>query len=181
MKRWAVLLRAVNVGGRTLAMADLRAMLESLGFADVATLLASGNALISTEQRDSAALEAALEQDAAARFGFPIDFLVRDGRELRDIMAANPFPDAARERPNRLVVLFHRTPPDPALLDALAERYSLPERLHARGRELYIDYRDGQARSRLQPAMAKLGFPKVATARNWNTVGKLAARLAPGL
>lgn len=53
-----------------------------------------------------------------------------------------------------------------------------PERYHAVGRELFVDYPANIADPRLHLAMAKLGFPKAATARNWNTVRKLAAMLA---
>ena len=178
MTRWAALLRGVNVGGRKLAMADLRAMLTEMGFADVATLLASGNAVFSAQAQDGAALERALETAAARVLGLETDFLVRDGAGMAAVLAANPFPEVAVERPQQLVVLFHRDPVDPALLGMLADVYKGPERLAARALELYIDFPEGQGRSNLYPAMAKLRFPKVATARNWNTVARIAAKLA---
>ncbi len=177
MKRWAALLRGVNVGGRKLAMADLRAMLAGMGFADVATLLASGNATFSADARDAAMLETALESESAKTLGLVTDYLVRDAAEIADVMAANPFPDVAKTRPNQLVVLFHRDPFDTMMLDTLASRYDGPERLRAVGRELYIDFPDGQGRSNLVPEMAKCKFPRVATGRNWNTVGKIAAQI----
>jgi len=43
--RYVALLAGINVGGRTIKMADLKALFESLGFTEVKTLLASGNVL----------------------------------------------------------------------------------------------------------------------------------------
>ncbi|QIG78638.1 DUF1697 domain-containing protein [Stakelama tenebrarum] len=177
MTRWAALLRGVNVGGRKLAMADLRTMLAGMGFADVETLLASGNAVFSAAENDAARLERALEAKSAETLRLATDYLVRDADQWADVMAANPFPEVAAERPNQLLVLFHRDPFDPALLDLLAEHYDGPERLKPVGRELYIDFPNGQGRSDLVPMMTKLKFPKVATGRNWNTVTKITAKL----
>ncbi len=103
--------------------------------------------------------------------------VVRSAADLQAILAANPFPEAALARPSHVVVLFHRdsVPADP--LDALPELYQGRETLIARGRELYVDYVDGIGESKLPQTMAKLKFPRLATARNWNTVIKLAALL----
>jgi uncharacterized protein (DUF1697 family) len=176
--RWAALLKGVNVGGnRKLPMADLRGFLTDLGYADVRTLLASGNAVLDADERDGPSLEAHLGREAEARLGLTTEFLVRSAAEIQAVIAANPFPEQARDRPNHLLVLFHRAPVDPALLDAIAGHPG-PERVRAVGRELYIDYADGIGESTLPQAMAKLKFPKIATGRNWNTLVKLAAMLA---
>jgi uncharacterized protein (DUF1697 family) len=177
VKRWAALLRGVNVGGnRKLPMADLRRVAEGLGYTGVATLLASGNLVFSAEG-SAPALEAALEE-ALAGHGLDTDVLVRDAAELDAILAANPFAEAASARPNHLVVVFHREPVSPEPLARLAEIYQGPERLEPRGHTLFIDYPEGIGHSELNPAMAKARFAKVATGRNWNSVTKLAAMLA---
>ena len=49
MPRMVALLRGINLAGRRrVAMADLRALLEDLGYADVRTHLQSGNAVLTT-------------------------------------------------------------------------------------------------------------------------------------
>ncbi|MET0308846.1 MAG: DUF1697 domain-containing protein [Sphingomonas sp.] len=176
MKRWAGLLKGVNVGGRKLPMAELKALVEGLGFGEVRTLLASGNVVFAAEG-EAAAIERKLEAALAAH-GLKTDVLVRDLGELAAILAANPYPDAAAAHPNHLLVHFHREPVPDAPFAALPGLYSGPERLHAIGRELYIDYPEDVGHSKLPQAMAKAKFPKLATARNWNTVNKLAAMLA---
>jgi uncharacterized protein (DUF1697 family) len=176
MKRWVALLRGVNVGGnRKLPMAELSAAAEGLGYTDAKTLLASGN-LVFAAPGAAAEIEKALEAALSAR-GCTTDVLLRDLDDLRAIVAANPFADAARAHPDHVLVAFHRDSVPAAPLEKLAEIHHGPERLSAIGRELYIDYPDGVGRSKLGPAMAKAKFPKLATARNWNTVNKLAALL----
>lgn len=171
MKRWAALLRGVNLGGRKLPSADLRKIVEDLGFDDAKTLLASGN-IVFAATGDAAAIERKLEK-ALDDYGLKTDILLRDKAELAAIIAGNPFPDAAKAHPNHLLVHFHRDPVPDGLIAKLADIYDGPERLEAVGRELYIDYPDDVGHSKLPQAMAKVKFPKLQTARNWNTVGKL--------
>jgi uncharacterized protein (DUF1697 family) len=169
--RWAALLKGVNVGGnRKIPMADLRAFLEGLGYTDVKTLLASGNAVFDTEEQDSAKLESRLEQEAKAKLGLDTGWLLRSHAELAAVVNANPFADAAKAHPHHLLVHFHR---DPFPLSLLPLTHDGPERLAAEGRELFVDYPEDVGHSKLPQAMNKAKFPKLATARNWNTVLKL--------
>lgn len=170
--RWAALLKGVNVGGnRKLPMADLRTFLEGLGLGDVKTLLASGNAVFDADEKDAGKLEARLEKEAKAELGLDTGWLLRSHAELAAIVKANPFPDAAEVHPNHLLVHFHREPFPKDLLDGFA--HDGPERLAAQGRELFVDYPDDVGHSKLPQSMNKAKFPKLATARNWNTVLKL--------
>jgi uncharacterized protein (DUF1697 family) len=176
--RWAALLRGVNLGRRQLKSADLRALVEAAGYADARPLLASGNIVFTADEADPLAVERTLEAAVERAAGFASAVFVRDAAALDAAIAANPFPEVARDRPSQLVVVFHREPVDTAPLARLAETYSGPERLHAVGRELFIDYPEGQGRSKLEPAvMTRVGLPKVATARNWNTVLKVRGAL----
>lgn len=163
MKPLVALLRAVNVGGTgKLPMADLRAMCEEAGFERVRTYIASGNVVFRTDdapERARSILETRLEDYA----GSHIDVLVRTGREMADLVAANPFPD---EPGNRVVCLFLDRHPRKDL-DGVASGVA-DERFVAADREVFIHYPEGQGPSKLK---LDLG---VATARNMNTVRKLA-------
>ncbi|CAN5472481.1 DUF1697 domain-containing protein [soil metagenome] len=179
MKKWAMLLKGVNVGGnRKLPMADLRQFLKDLGYTDVKTLLASGNAVFSCDESDGAQLETLLEREAKAKLALDTDILVRDAADLAAILKANPFADAAVDHPSHLLVYFHRDRFPVELIDALALVYQGPERRTAIGRELFIDFPENIGDSKLPQAMARARFPKLVTARNWNTVNKLAAMLS---
>ncbi|CAN5271613.1 DUF1697 domain-containing protein [soil metagenome] len=170
--RWAALLKGVNVGGnRKLPMADLRHFLADLGYGDVKTLLASGNAVFDAYENDAAVLEAKLERAAKATLGLDTAWLLRSHADLAAIVSANPFADAAAAHPSHLLVHFHRDPVLKAPLEALV--HDGPERLQAHGRELYVDYPVDIGHSKLPQAMARAKFPKLVTARNWNSVLKL--------
>jgi uncharacterized protein (DUF1697 family) len=92
-------------------------------------------------------------------------------------VGANPFPEAALERPSFLVVSFHRDAVDKAAIDRVTQANGGPERATPIGRELFVDYPEGQARSTLAVAMHKARLSQANTARNWNTVQKLLAAL----
>ena len=175
--KWAAMLRGINLGKRQLKKDELIAAAEACGYTDARTLLASGNLVFDAGGADAEAIERDLHAAVARLHGLKSDVFVRDAAALERTIAANPFADAAKERPSYLVVTFHKEALPRTLLDAVAEKYDGPERLHAAERELYVDYPDGQGRSELVPVMAKLKFPS-GTGRNWNTVVKLAAMLA---
>lgn len=176
MPRWAALLRGVNVGeSTTLPMAQLRQLLTDIGFSNVRTILASGNAVFDAEGLEASAIEALLEREAAARTGLSTDFLVRSDEDIAAVVSGNPFPDVGDARPDQLVVAFGRAAAPADLSQRLAAFYDGPERIVVRGREMYIDFPDGQGRSKLWPAVAKLKLSGIGTARNWNTVLKLHA------
>jgi uncharacterized protein (DUF1697 family) len=165
MPTFVALLRAVNVGGTgKLPMTELTAMCEAEGFARVRTYIASGNVVFATD-RGAADVQAALERRLAAYAGKPVGVLVRTADEMAAVLAANPFPDAA---PNRTVAIFLGDPP-PA--DALAHaRHQTTERLALGAREIYVAYGDAMRDSKLAIPAGRAG-----TARNMNTVAKLAA------
>jgi uncharacterized protein (DUF1697 family) len=174
------LLRAINLAGlNRVAMADLRAMCGTLGLADARTLLQSGNVLFRTRLAPGR-VEQVLEKGAATHLGISTEFFVRTAAEWDAVMAANPFPDAARRDPGRLIVLFLKRPVETANVTALQQAIKGPEVVRAAGREAYIVYPDGIGRSRLTMAVIERKLGTRGTARNWNTVSKLAAMAAAG-
>jgi len=89
--RYAIFLRAINVGKRRIKMADLRAAFEKAGFADVATYLASGNVMVTSATRPPAAAVSAVISD---RFGFESEAFIRSRSEVRSILARTPWDPA---------------------------------------------------------------------------------------
>ncbi len=162
MTGWAVLLRAVNVGGTgKLPMAELKALCEEQGLAQVRTYIASGNVVFASD-RSEKDLRSSIEAALFARYEKKFGVLVRSAAELAGLAAQNPWPD----RPgNRVVAIFVD---GPLTLDGVT---GLRDEVIALGaRAIYVDYREGMADTRLRIPCAKLG-----TARNMNTVKKLAA------
>jgi len=171
MITFVALLRAVNVGGTgKLAMTDLKAMCEDAGFEHVRTYIASGN-VVFTSKKTEAQVRAALESRLQAYAGKPVGVHVRSAAEIAAVAAANPFPKKA---PNRVVAIFLDAAPP---RDSLATVTGLNGEVVKLGkREIYVHYGDGMADSKLKIPVAKTG-----TARNMNTVAKLAEMAAKPL
>jgi len=175
-----ILLRGINVGGnRLVPMADLRAWLSRQGFVNPRSLLQSGNLVVGSPGPTGAALEGTLEEAAEARFGFRPEFFVRTVAEWQSAIERNPFAQEARDDPSHLLVLFLKERVEAKQVKALREVSQGPERFEAQGREVYLVYPEGIARSRLTQALIDRHLGGRGTARNWNTVVKLAA-LAQG-
>ncbi len=102
--------------------------------------------------------------------GKPVGVLVRTADELAQVLARNPFPEAA---PNRVVAIFlDHAPPADALDRAKGVQQ---EEVRLGWREIYVHYGDGMADSKLNIPAARAG-----TARNINTIAKLAQLAAGG-
>jgi uncharacterized protein (DUF1697 family) len=177
MPMHVALLRAVNVGGRSLAMADLRKVAEGLGYGGVKTLLQSGNMIFDAKAKADA-LEKTLEAALKKAVGLEADFMIRTAKELEAVIAANPFPGEAKSDPAHLVVMFLKGRADAKAVDAVREAVKGREVVRHNGRELYITYPDGIGTSKLTGAIIEKKLGIRGTARNWNTVTKLAALLA---
>jgi len=180
MKVHIALLRAINVGGHgSLAMSDLRGFVADLGFGRVRSLLQTGNLVFESAGRTGSDLERLLEAEASRRLALTTDFLVRDAAEWAAVVARNPFGDAAARDPGRLVVMFLKDAPTESAVEMLRAAVTGPEILHAQGRHVYIVYPDGIGRSRLTSRLIETRLATRGTARNWNTVLKLADAVAP--
>lgn len=168
MTAYVALLRAVNVGGTgKLPMPTLVKMCEAAGFDGARTYIASGNALFNSGLKERK-IKALLEERLADYAGKPVGVLVRTAQEMAAVLAANPFPAIPS---NRTVAIFlDDAPPARALEEIRGKRSEL---LALGAREIYVAYVDGIAGSKLVIPAAKAG-----TARNMNTIAKLAAMAA---
>jgi len=170
MTSYIALLRAVNVGGTgKLPMTELAAMCERAGFSTVKTYIASGNVVFRSAKSETQVkklLEAALADYA----GKPVGAMVRTGAEMAAVLAANPFPERAG---NATVAIFLDAAPPADALEKITGQKDEECRLGLR--EIYVYYGAGMGTSKLRIPAAKAG-----TARNMNTVAKL-AEMAEGL
>jgi len=148
-------------------MTDLRAWVTDLGYADVRTLLQSGNVVFRTSKKPATVVRA-LEDRLAAGAGFAIGCVLRTADELRAVVAADPLGSVATN-PSRYLVSFQAGPVDWPTVDPAAYE---PERFHLAAREAYFWVPDGTQRSKV---LAAFPADEKATVRNWNTVTKLLA------
>ena len=168
MMAYVALLRAVNVSGTgKLPMSELRAMGEACGFGQVKTFIASGN-LLFTSTLGEAKVEKLVADRIEAFFGKPVPLFVRSAAEMAEAVERNPFSD---DKSSRVMAHFIADEPAKAMLDEArdvkGERMALGPRL------IYVSYGDGIGSTRLKLPAVKRG-----TARNMNSVAKMADMLA---
>lgn len=172
MLRHIALLRAINLGAtRKVPMAELRALLEELGFEHVRTHLQSGNAIFDA-RGEPAAVGRLLEERLEERFGFAVPVMVRTRDELAAIVEADPLGDVATD-PRRLQVLFLAGPLDHDRLGELDPDDYAPETFRLGEREIFVWSPEGVQGSRALKALSDKRIGVAATARNWRTVTKL--------
>lgn len=168
MNRYVALLRAVNVGGTgKLPMSDLKAMCEDSGCEQVSTYIASGNVVFSSNQGEDE-LRTKLESRLRDYAGREVGVIVRTAAEIANVLSCNPFQHAPG---NQVVALFCDGPIPDEPHDGVTGIAN--EQIAGGARELYVYYPDGMARTHLRIPAEKSG-----TARNMNTVAKLAEMAA---
>ncbi|MGN6752931.1 MAG: DUF1697 domain-containing protein [Intrasporangium sp.] len=186
MPTHVALLRGINVGGAgKLPMAQLREVLESLGHADVATYIQSGNAVFTPDSSaPTADLARALEDAIEAAAGFRPPAVVLTATELEAVHADNPFPRVTE--PKQLHAGFFPAPLGKTYAaqarDAqrLAHEQGSRDEVVVEGPVVYLHTPDGLGRSRLAELLGRIkadGTKPQGTFRNWVTVTKLLAML----
>lgn len=159
-------LRGVNVGGRKLAMTDLRRAVEAIGATDVATYIQSGNVVLTVEPMPD--LAARLQASLAEISGVDTAFVVRTRDELAAAIDAYPWP--AADDDHRHLVFYAE---EPRFVDDLDAGAWLPERFARAGRDLYLWTPDGFGRMKMTPLLATRKSRPTGTARNWRTCMKM--------
>jgi uncharacterized protein (DUF1697 family) len=175
----AAFLRGMNLGGRRITNADLRAQFEAMGLGDVGVFRASGNVVFAAPDETEAALGERIEQALAAGLGYAVPTYLRTAAEVRAIAAEEPFPAAevAASNGKLQVALLRETPPAAARKKVLALATD-EDRLAFGRRELYWLPSGGLLESELDlKAIDKLLGP--ATRRTKGTMEQLAAKYFP--
>lgn len=170
-------LRAVNVGGHTIRMADLRTSFEKVGFEGVATFIASGNVLFDSAEADDEKLERVIERALEADYGYPIETFVRSMGELAAVTERDPFDrkDPASDGRSVYIALLGRRP-TPEAAKRLVALATDDDTFAVVGREAYWLRRGGIGTSRFSAGFLEktLGMP--ATLRGLPTITRLLAK-----
>ena len=154
-------------------MADLRALVEGLGFRDVRTLLNSGNIVFSAPNDERGDVAVRIEKALVARLGVNPRVTVLTGNEVAAAVHGNPFADVA-DNPSRLLVMVLRTPSDQDRLKPLLRKRWGPEALALGKRVAYLWCANGVGRSKLWVEVDR-ALEHSGTARNIATMTKLLA------
>jgi len=178
--RTLAFLRAINVGGRTVRMDELRRLFAELGLASVETFIASGNVIFESRPGSEAALAKRIEKHLAAHLGFDVATFLRSDREVAEIALRRPFEAAEHARAGAFCVGFLAAAPSATARAELSRLESANDRFHVHGREVYWLCRTGQGESDFSNALFEKKCGVRATFRSMTTVAKLAAKYPPG-
>lgn len=176
-RRHAAFLRGINVGkAKRIAMSDLRAVVEGLGYTDVRTLLNSGNVVFTAPASARGDPAARIEKAIAANLGVASRVTTRSGDQIDRVVAANPFVGLADDSA-RYLVGFLSDPADRKKLVPLTRETWAPDALALGDGVVYMWCAGGILESPLGTAVGKLLRDGV-TSRNWATLLKIQALLS---
>lgn len=173
--RLVVMIRGINVGGaKKVPMAELRAALTDSGWGNVSTILATGNVIVDGD--DPAAAAASVEQLIEDRFAVSARCLARTAVEIDDVITNNPFADVATDGSRYLAIFVSADLPE-TLFESTSPVDLAADGVAAGDRVIYQWCPDGiLAADPVGDAVMK-HTELFVTARNWNTLLKIKARL----
>lgn len=164
-----ILLRAVNVGGAKLPMADLREIMTELGATNVRTYIASGNAVCDLDG-DTDGFDRALEAAIETRFGYFRESISRTPKELADALAAHPF-EVVEARFS--YVNFLMATPTAAAVEKARGYETGDDVWEIIGRDQHIRFANGAGTPQMKSVQIGKALGVPGTARNLNTVKAL--------
>lgn len=177
MTRYLALLGSINVGGNRVKMAELREALEREEFADVETVVASGNVLFRHDERPTAGLSEKFAHVLRERFGIATFAAVRSREELAAAISANPFHGAGED--GFVHTVFLDGQPTQAQFDKLVADHQGRgnEKLALGDRALYVDFVDGAGNSRLTADFISRRLGCHGTARNMRSLKRMLEKM----
>ena len=114
--KYVALLRGIGPSNPNMHGAKLKAAVESAGFKNVQTLLASGNVIFESDIKDQAKLESILEKTWPAKLGFNSMTIVRSQAQLQALVDADPYKGATHSnKKTYLLVTFFRSLPEQSM------------------------------------------------------------------
>lgn len=177
--RCVALLRGINVGkAKRVAMADLRVLIEELGYSDVKTLRNSGNVVFTVPGSVTGNIASLIEKGIAARLGVETRVIVVAADELDQIIQANPLRKVA-DNPSRYLVAIVNDPGDMMKVKPLLKEDWGTDALAQRKRAVYLWCANGILESKLLSSFSKV-LKDGMTTRNWATILKLQAMMETG-
>jgi uncharacterized protein (DUF1697 family) len=171
--RYVAFLRAINVGGRRVKMDALRAEVESLGYEDVATHIASGNVLFTTTAK-AADAEAAVERRLGDALGYDVETFVRTAAQVKAVAGRTPFDVADGDTH---MVGFLRRKPTAAEKRSVEALSGDVDTFVVVGKELHWRIHGTTVTSKVSAATMARALRQPTTTRNMKMLVKLAATL----
>jgi uncharacterized protein (DUF1697 family) len=172
--RYVALLRGINVGGNNLIkMQDLKACFEGAGLEDVATYIASGNVLFTSNETNRATLTRRIEQALATTFDYRACVVLRSGKDMRSTVDHAPAGFGRQPDKYRYDVVFLKEPLSAAAAMKNVTTRDGVDRAYAGNGVLYFSRLTSRASQSHLGRLASTPVYQSMTIRNWNTTTKL--------
>lgn len=177
MPKYVAFLRAINVGGHTVKMDQLRALFEAISLSNVETFIASGNVIFDSTTRNTKTLESKVESHLREALGYEVETFVRSTTELAAVASYKPFSDEELQAQGSFLYIgFLNAAPSPAAARKLESFANAVDEFHVAGREVYWLLRTKFSESKFSGARLEKTLGMKTTIRNSTTVRKLAAK-----
>jgi uncharacterized protein (DUF1697 family) len=176
MPRLIAFLRAINVGGHNVTMAELRGLFESLSLKEVETFIASGNVIFASRSRDTRALQRTIENQLLQSLGYEVKVFLRTVPEVAAIARYKPFNESQLKSATVLNIAFLADPLGVEAEESLMALKTETDDFHVHGREVYWLCKTKQSDSKFSNTRFEKRVNARATWRNMNTVVRLAAK-----
>lgn len=172
MPRYVALFRGINVGrAKRIAMSELRALLEKIGFRDVRTLLNSGNAVFTAKASASGKLAERIRAEVAKQLAVDALVIVKSASDIAAIVSANTLVKVATDD-SRLLVAMANDPKAIAALEKSGRAQWGEEKVLVGAHAAYLWCAHGILESKAAEAILK-GLADCGTTRNWATLKKI--------
>lgn len=174
MRTYIALLRGINVSGqKKVKMADLRQMLQRLGFQEVTTYIQSGNIVLKSDETQIGAIENKITQGINDAFGFEVPILVKPKREIQNILENNPFDNAEDIEANSIYFVLLKEMPESSLIEFFNKEKYDSERFAIIDKCVYLCCKNGYGKAKLNNNLIERKLKVSATTRNYRTMTKL--------
>ena len=173
--RYVAFLRAINVGGRNITMAELRELFEGMGLGSVETFIASGNVIFESKKKPDR-LETLISSGLRESLGYPVPTFLRTLPDLVAVTEGQPFDAEAILAAAAYNVAFTENAVTAEQRDKLAAFRTGTDDFAAVGREIFWICRVRQSDSRFASAAMERSLGISITWRGINTVRRLVAR-----
>ncbi|HEV8371117.1 MAG TPA: DUF1697 domain-containing protein [Pyrinomonadaceae bacterium] len=180
MPKYVAFLRAINVGGHTVKMDQLRSLFEELSFANVETFIASGNVIFDSKTTNAKSLERKIEKHLKELLGYEVTTFVRSVAELAEIARYQPFSEKELTADgNTLFICFVADRPAKEATKKLLSLSSMIDAFHVNEREVYWLYRRRNGESKFYGPPLEKTLGSQTTVRNSNTIKRLVVKYSP--
>ncbi|MFI5236642.1 MAG: DUF1697 domain-containing protein [Ignavibacteriales bacterium] len=173
MKKFIALLRGINVSGqKIIKMSELKLLFEEMGFQDVQTYIQSGNVIFSSNEKSNEKLAAKISSGIKNKFGFDVQIIVIDQKEIEYVLKNNPFIKKKKEF-ERLYVTFLSDTPSKEYAQKLKSLDYSPEEYVINEKLVFLFLPNGAGKSKLSNNLFENKLKVFGTTRNWKTVKAL--------